>query len=90
MRGEVPYDMLHANFPRLQPYTLSGGCALGRINTGLRWDGGPCQALHPTASNSAPMIPHGLINEEQVLSPEETRWDVRCHLMESDCPSRSC
>ena len=64
-RWEVQYDMLHTDFPRLQPYTLSGGCALGRVNTCLRRDGGPVQALHhPTGSHSAPMIPYGLINEE--------------------------
>ena len=46
--------------------------------------------IHPTGSHSAPMIAHGQSNEEQVLSPEETRWEVRCDMMESDCSSRSC
>lgn len=38
------------------------------------------RSIHPTGSHSSPMIAHGLINEEQGLSPEEKRCDVRCDM----------
>ena len=76
--------------PRPQPYPLSGGCAIGRFNTGLRWDGGPGASSIPPLRILLLMIAHGLSNQKQGLSPEETRWEVRCDVMDTDCSSRSC